>query len=113
MPQHINEIFSPSQAVSASKTTGSRHLFRTRQRGRLRRLIDGVAGQLTVILGPAPAGGRAQISTGFDLSLWFNPTWRRNIWLPNGQAMRLGHGDTVVLVKGPDEHWFTIGSSHN
>jgi hypothetical protein len=112
MPQHVNELTSDMTEVSASRTKGSRHLFRTRERQQLRRLTDGAAGQRVVLFGPA-SSRRATVQIGFDLWWWFDPIRRRNLWLPNGMAMRLGYGDTLVLVKGPDEYWFTVGSSDN
>ncbi len=112
MPQHYNELTRVMTEVSASRTTGSRHLFRTCERQQVRRLTDGAAGQRVVLFGPATSR-RATVQNGFDLWWWFDPIRRRNLWLPDGLAMRLGYGDTLVVVKGPGEYWFTVGSSDN
>ena len=80
----------------------------------IRRLEDGVPGQVVVLVGREPRRNGTTVadeSSGLPFP-WSNIT-TNNIALGLDNAVELGIGDTLTLLKGPDALWYEISSSDN
>jgi len=110
MPQHKG-VLDSAQPDHSVKDMGHSHelVDVSGGSGYIARLTGGVAGQQLVLIGTELGLGGTTIHEGTSRLLWFAPVNRKNIWRPGGQAAELHDNETLFLVKGPANHWYTVG----